>query len=60
MKRPRYSYFSKILSIYGFIAGEKSASSEYAFIAEDNYTQGYLQGYEDCLRGYTDFYEELQ
>lgn len=44
----------------GFWAGEDEASGAYSQIAEDSYYQGYLEGYEDCLNGYSDFYESLQ
>lgn len=35
----------------GFWAGEDEASGTYEFIAEDNYAQGYIEGYEDCQSG---------
>jgi len=44
----------------GFWDGEEEASQSYKTIAEDNYDQGYIEGYEDCLNGYSDFYESLQ
>ncbi len=44
----------------GFWDGEDEASGSYKAIAEDSYANGYLDGYRDCLNGYTTYYEELQ
>jgi len=40
----------------GFWAGEEEASKDYAIIAEDNYAQGYIEGYEDAKAGTPSIY----
>jgi hypothetical protein len=41
----------------GFWAGEEEASKDYAIIAEDNYAQGYIEGYEDAKAGKPSIYD---
>lgn len=44
---------------FGYSKGRDDAIGSCAALAQDNYDQGYYEGYEDCLNGYSDYYEEL-
>jgi len=40
----------------GFLAGEEEAAKDYAFIVEDSYAHGYIDGYEDGRDGNPSIY----